>query len=215
MERIFMDDWYIENAIDHGFPVNTVISDKNFIPADKKKFAETLLVMPVPEEGTALETALFEALDSGARVMLYGSTKYASEQLRAFLGLALADKALDGVLTVKTSLTLDTAEVGKRAETLMHDALVSNGGIYEVSRGEGASEVVCTASANGETRVYAVFARQVRQKQKRQGILGARLVPAQAQDRGTSAAALQADRELSFGLTYACRNGALRLSDKL
>ena len=101
---------------------------------------------------------MFEALDAGARVLLYGSTRYASERLRAALGLALAAEPLEGVLHIETSLPLDTAEVGKRSQTLMHDALVSNGGVYEVTRGEGSSEVVCTASADGQTRVYAVFA---------------------------------------------------------
>ena len=92
------------------------------------------------------------------RDRLYGSTRYASERLRAALGLALAAEPLEGVLHIETSLPLDTAEVGKRSQTLMHDALVSNGGVYEVTRGEGSSEVVCTASADGQTRVYAVFA---------------------------------------------------------
>lgn len=86
-----------------------------------------------------------------------GSTRYASERLRAALGLALAAEPLEGVLHIETSLPLDTAEVGTRAQTLMHDALVSNGGAYEVTAGEGTSEVVCTASAGGNTRVYAVF----------------------------------------------------------
>ena len=157
MERMFMDDWYIESAIDHGFPVNTVLSDGNFIPADKTGLLNTLLLMPVPEADSALEHALFEALDAGARVLLYGSTRYASERLRAALGLALAAEPLEGVLHIETSLPLDTAEVGTRAQTLMHDALVSNGGAYEVTAGEGTSEVVCTASAGGNTRVYAVF----------------------------------------------------------
>ena len=158
MQRIFMDDWYIESAIDHGFPVNTVLSDKNFLTADKTKLLTTLLVTPVPEADSPLEKALFESLDAGARVLLYGSTKYASDKLRKTLGLALESDALDGLLDIKTSLSLDTFEVGKRAGTLMHDPLVSNGGIFETSDKKGVSETVCTVSDGKKTRVYAVFA---------------------------------------------------------
>ena len=44
-----MDDWFIESAVDMGLPVNTVISDRNFIAADKSGLRDTILILPVPE----------------------------------------------------------------------------------------------------------------------------------------------------------------------
>ncbi|MCQ2433418.1 MAG: hypothetical protein MJ175_12525, partial [Clostridia bacterium] len=79
MDEIFMDDWFIESAVDRGLPLNTVISDQNFIKADKTKCGK-ILVTPVPDGGSALESALFEAIDKGVGMMLFGSMKNASQK---------------------------------------------------------------------------------------------------------------------------------------
>lgn len=152
MERIFMDDWFIESAVDQGLPINTVISDKNFIKADKTKLLNTILVTPVPEAGSELEAALFEALALGAKVMLFGSARYASEKLLNAIGVELGSD-IDGTLAFTTTLTLDNAEFGEYAKTLEHPALVSNGGVCELAR-EGV-RTVATVAKNGEVRAYA------------------------------------------------------------
>ena len=157
IQRMFMDDWFMESAIDYGFPVNTVISDGNFIAADKKKLLRTVLVTPVPEADSPLEDALFEALSSGAKVMLYGSTRFASEKLRAAVGVTLADTPLDAELTVHNTLPLDRAEKGCCSDILTHDSLVSGGGIYELADAEGGVQILCTVSGAVCERVYATF----------------------------------------------------------
>ena len=132
MERIFMDDWFIESAIDTGFPINTVISDKNFIKADKTKLLNTILVTPVPESDTALEEALLDALAKGARVILYGTTQNASEKIRNAIGVSLA-APVEGQMKFYSSLPFDQAEANAHADTLEHIALLSGGGICETA----------------------------------------------------------------------------------
>ena len=110
-ERIFMDDWFIESAVDMGLPVNTVISDRNFIAADKSGLRDTILILPVPEAGGRLEAAVFDALDAGVKVILFGSLEFASDKIRSAVGAAMTD-GIDGRLKFGTTLALDNTEQG-------------------------------------------------------------------------------------------------------
>ncbi len=153
--EMFTGDWFIESALDFGFPVNSVISDKNFMRIDKQKLLDTILTVPVPEAGSALETALLEAISLGARVILYGSTVKASDKVRALCGVALSENGIGGTLTVKTELILDKAEANAYSDRLVHDELVSGGAIFEVPTGD--SKVLASVTASdGTTRAYAV-----------------------------------------------------------
>ncbi|MBE6611031.1 MAG: hypothetical protein E7632_00950 [Ruminococcaceae bacterium] len=152
VERIIMNDWFIESAIDFGFPVSTVISDRNFIASESAKKLDTIFVMPVPEAGTSLEDALFDALDAGARVILYGTLAFASDRLRNHLGITLTD-AIDGELTIRTTLPLDTAEINAYPTLLRHESLLSGGGICETADG---AEVLAEVTQEDKTRAYAV-----------------------------------------------------------
>lgn len=154
MERLIMDDWFIESAIAYGFPLSSVISDRNFIAADKKKLLKTILVTPVPEAGSALEDALIDALAQGGRVILYGSTECASERLREMIGVKLSD-GIEGRLTVTTSLALDTAETGGYASSLEHHSYISGGALREVAL--RTENMYASAEKDGEVRAYAMF----------------------------------------------------------
>ncbi len=151
MERIFMDDWFIESAIDLGFPINTVISDANFIAADRDNLLGTILVTPVPEADSALEEAILDAVGRGARVILFGTTEHASERMRAALGVTL-DTPIEGEMTVRTELPLDTPENGAWSDTLTHLSLLSGGGIRERAR-EGVAAPASVAAGEAE-RAY-------------------------------------------------------------
>lgn len=151
---IFMDDWLIENAIDLGLPLNSVIADDLFLKADAKSWRGKILVTPVPHAGTPAEAALFKALDIGCCVVLYGSTAWASEKVRALLGVRL-EKPISGELTLRTGLMHDTLPGGALPERLHHAPLFSGGGIAEVSCGTG--EVLASVCDGcGENRVYAM-----------------------------------------------------------
>lgn len=151
MERIFMDDWFIESSIDTGFPINTVISDKNFIRADKTKLLNTILVTPVPEADSKLEEAVLEALNAGAKVILYGTTQYASERMRERIGVSLGNP-IEGQMKIRTELPVDSAETDAHSDILEHISLLSGGGICETAK-EGTA-VHASVSSEHEERVY-------------------------------------------------------------
>ncbi|MBO5670621.1 MAG: hypothetical protein J6S41_03645 [Clostridia bacterium] len=151
-ERIFMDDWFIESAIDHGFPINTVISDRNFIASDKQKLKNTILVTAVPEADSPLENAILAGLNDGLRIILFGTTAHASKAMLNAIGVSHAEP-IDGEMQISTTLPLDTAEIGQYADTLVHHALLSDGGICEIAKPDTA--VTAQVTKNGICRTYA------------------------------------------------------------
>ncbi len=151
---IFMDDWFVESAVDMGLPINSVISDKNFIAADKSKLTDTILLTPVPKAGSALEDSLFEVMEKGGKVILVGSLRNASEKLRKAAGTGYSSE-IDGTLGFSTDLMLDVSETNRYASVISHPPLVSNGGIGEVS--DGSTRVTAIVSKDGETRAYMTY----------------------------------------------------------
>ena len=64
MSEMFMDDWLIENAIDQGLPMNSVVADSVFMETDLAQYKDKILVTPTPHEGTVAEKAVLRALES-------------------------------------------------------------------------------------------------------------------------------------------------------
>ncbi|HPO13947.1 MAG TPA: hypothetical protein PLI09_10915 [Candidatus Hydrogenedentes bacterium] len=94
----YFGDWFMRQAINHGFPLNTVVSTGNFVRARKVQpglFAESVLICPVPDADTALETALLEHVRTGGRALLYGPIGHAGAGLLDTLDLR-AEKPIEG-----------------------------------------------------------------------------------------------------------------------
>ncbi|MGM9682714.1 MAG: hypothetical protein ACI3XQ_03860 [Eubacteriales bacterium] len=151
---IFMGDWFMESVIDQGFPVNTVISDGNFCRVDKKIFLDGILITPVPEAGSAMEAALFEALTIGCKVILYGSLRNASKRLLDTVGITIGEE-LEGNFRIFTDLKLDRAEVDDYSDSFEHPALFSDGGIGEMS--DGSAHVSAWVEQDGKKRAYSTY----------------------------------------------------------
>ncbi len=155
--RIIMDDWYMENAIDLGFPVNTVVSDRNFSKSPVEIYKKTIIVCPVPFEGSTLEKCVFKAIDNGVPVILFGNTDKASCELRNIIGVKLED-GIDGELKMHQNMIKDVFEDVPMSDTLVHVALVSDGGIKEVmSESAKSVETAYVTSSDGVSRVYSTF----------------------------------------------------------
>lgn len=153
--RIFMDDWFIESAIEYGFPISSVISDTNFSKADAEVFTDTVIVTAVPDEDSLLEKCVMKALDSGIKVLLYGSMSKASKKLRMMLHIALAEP-IEGEFTINEDLVFDKYEMNDLSKKLVHTALVSNGGLCEVAE-DGASVKAYVVNEKGEKRIYSAY----------------------------------------------------------
>lgn len=155
MSEFFMDDWLIENAIDQGFPLNSVVADSIFLQADVSPYLGKVLVMPVPHADTPADRALTKALCAGCRVLLYGNPAYASEKVRALLGVTEAE-AISGELYIETDVMHDHAHDLPRPNLLRHTALVSDGGVSEIpDESTHDVEYVAFVSDGTHRRIYA------------------------------------------------------------
>ncbi len=157
-DRMLMDDWFIESAIDGGLPLNTVVSDTVFSKIDPSIFKKTIIVCPVPQAGSDYEKCVFKAIDANIPVLMYGNTAYASEKLRSYIGVTCGEEVV-GCADYKlvTDIYKDTYEANSPSDIFCHDSLLSNGGLCEIS--DGSTEVVVKAvSLDGKTeRAYATF----------------------------------------------------------
>lgn len=150
---IFMDDWYMEAALDLGFPVNTVVSDRNFININAERFKSTVLVLPVPFEDSLLEECVLKAAENNIPMIMYGSTVKASEKIRKLIGVTL-DEGISGRLGIEQSMVKDTFSDCEVSSKLIHDPLVSGGDICE--RANNASDIIARVyTADGKERAYA------------------------------------------------------------
>ena len=155
MAEMFMDDWLIENAIDNGLPLNTVVADDVFLAADIAPYRGKILVTPVPHAGSVAEQALLKALRAGLKVLAYGSTAYASPAVRALIGVECAEE-IAGELTIETGILHDTAPDAPLPAQLRHAPLVSNGGICEIA-GSAEVKILARVSDGKNQRVYATY----------------------------------------------------------
>jgi hypothetical protein len=158
--EVLFGDWFIKSAVDEGMPLNTVISDTNFIKSVKEISGKTVLVMPVPDENSDLETAVLDALSRGADIILYGPVDHASETVKSLLGIETTT-SLEGEFRVESCLPTDDIVLeGKVSDTLKHSALLSGGGLNARIKSIEDAQVLPVVKAvhqSGEERVYGVF----------------------------------------------------------
>ncbi len=156
----FFSDWFMRNAVNAGLPVNTVVSAENFLAsrgAHPEVYEDTILLTPVPAEGSPREGALLEHLQRGHNVFLYGSVTNASAALLDLLNLQLAPP-LSGELEVRSSLAGDDVRHGKLATLMLHRDLLSDGGIDTIIKEPGGADFEsCVTVADGSNeRVFAL-----------------------------------------------------------
>ena len=110
-------------------PLNTVISDSNFVKGDAARHlaGKTVLVMPVPDEDSDMEKAVLEALLSKGDVLLYGPADHASDTIKSLLGIETT-MPLEGEFILESSLPEDKILQGGDLSVLKHQALPSGGG---------------------------------------------------------------------------------------
>lgn len=70
--EMYYGDTYISQAINHGFPLNCVVSTDNFLLHDLSVYQKSVLVSPVPEN-PAVTQQLQKFVQQGGKVICYGS----------------------------------------------------------------------------------------------------------------------------------------------
>ncbi|WP_187260674.1 hypothetical protein [Pontibacter beigongshangensis] len=130
LAEIYYGDWFIRQAINNGFPLNTIISTKYFGSALQHKpdmFDASVLVTIVPEAGSDFEKSLIDYVKNGGKVMVYGPADHASPAFAALMNLQNTS-ALEGEFTLADSYSKDRLTKAAPA-VIQHAALFSGGGL--------------------------------------------------------------------------------------
>ncbi len=162
LNEVFFGDWFLRGAVNNGFPLNTVVSTRQFAAsyrANPSYYDATILLAYAPVAAGDLERLLIEALNRGQNVMLYGPLDHAGPVLRRLLHFRQG-APLSGELTVETSLPLDRIEHGEIPKRIHHRGLISAGPIDAIPPASTSDvRVLATASDGQATRVIALSRR--------------------------------------------------------
>jgi len=158
----YFGDWFIRGAINNGLPLNSVVATDHFIRSRAARpglYDQSILVTPVPDAGSPLEADLLQFVRAGGRVILYGPTRHAGQELRNLLGVKLA-APLAGDLDIRVEIAIDRIRRGGYAGKLCHREMLCAGGMEETLAGDAAGVTVyATASRDRETRIAALARR--------------------------------------------------------
>jgi hypothetical protein len=162
LAEIYYGDWFIRQAINEGFPMNTVVSTDHFMKirkAGKSTFDESVLVTVVPDAGTELEKSLMEFVERGGKLMIYGPIGHGSREFLDFMNVKEA-VSLEGEFAIKLNMAKDNI-VASVPTIMRHPAAKSGGGI-ETTLGQpsNATVVLAQTSQGGEKRDVVVRTQQ-------------------------------------------------------
>ncbi len=155
INEVLFGDMLITAAINRGLPLNTIISTGNFIANQERDgniLSNRVIVSPVPDAGSAWETALLHHAAAGGQALVYGPLRRAGGQLRSALGIGLAEP-LAGEARMQLDATL-AETVNSCTPTMLfdHQAILSAGGMEET----GGRRILARAVIDGAARSYAV-----------------------------------------------------------
>ena len=128
--EIYYGDWLIRQAINNGFPLNTIVSTNSFqkvVTAKPTFFNESVLVSIVPEANSALEKSLIAFVQSGGKLLIYGPADHAGKAFLSLLNLENTT-ALEGDFVVNSRINLDKLDKPYPTK-IIHRALFSGGGL--------------------------------------------------------------------------------------
>ncbi|WP_298647259.1 hypothetical protein [uncultured Proteiniphilum sp.] len=159
LEEIFYGDWFIRQAINEGFPVNTVVSTTNLTTLMKqgnKVLDASVLVTIVPDAGSDMEKQLMDFIKKGGKVMLYGPAGHASNEFLDFMNIRLVE-ALSGTFNLEISVKTDHVQL---AGQIRHDARMSGGGVETVLDKPGKDTKVLASVVQDNQRRDVVVLRE-------------------------------------------------------
>lgn len=152
LNTAYFSDWFIRGAINNGMPVNTVVSDRSLLASlnnNTNVYDKTILLSLVPDAKSDLEKALLKHMDHGGKVLFYGSTQHASEQMRSRLNLQLGSP-LKNEVQVNLTHPLDRVTQGQLPTTMIHRSQYSGGPMCEELHDKTDANTQILATANGK-----------------------------------------------------------------
>ncbi|MBC8154042.1 MAG: hypothetical protein H7Z72_14135, partial [Bacteroidetes bacterium] len=156
--EIYYGDWLIRQAINNGFPLNTVISTNSLqkvIAAKPTYFGESVLVSIVPEADSPLEKTLVEFVQKGGKLLVYGPADHAGAAFLNLLNLANTSP-LEGDFGVSSTLSVDKL-AKPYPNQIKHQALFSGGGVATQvkNKGETTTKILTTMTQGTDKRDVA------------------------------------------------------------
>lgn len=130
-KEMFFGDWFIRSAINNGFPLTGVVSTNNFVSGKEKSkdlYMGSVLLCTIPEKGSKYEKSIIEHINSGGKVLFYGSVNNASEKMLDVIGVEVVSDGVCGELDIETEIK-DTYKTGKDTNKIMHRPLVCDGNV--------------------------------------------------------------------------------------
>ncbi len=155
LPEVYYGDWFIRQAINNGFPVNTVISTASFktlIASQPSYFTGSVLVTIAPDAGSDLEKALISFVSNGGKLMVFGPVDHSGAAFRTLLNLENVS-AIEGELTVKNNFNVDRLK-NAYPDVMNHRALFSGGGIRTKvkNKNESATHILASVRQGSEER---------------------------------------------------------------
>lgn len=158
LPEIYYGDWLIRQAINNGFPLNTVISTRSFQKLVETKpalFNESVLLSIVPEAGSGLEKALMRFVEHGGKLLVYGPADKAGKAFLQFLNLKNS-APLEGEFKIAYSYSLDSL-AQNYPDRVLHQGLFSGGGLCTniLNVNDAATKLLATMEQKGQRREVA------------------------------------------------------------
>lgn len=143
-ERAFHTDWFMREAINDGFPLNTVASTRTLrSEAGLVALRDRILVAPTPFPGATYLQDLLRFVDEGGKLLLYGPIEATPEtaELLSRLGLEKAEP-LEGAFQIEGSELIDQVG-GEAPRRYIHRAVTCGGALSDsLAKGHHGTEAV-------------------------------------------------------------------------
>lgn len=155
LPEIYYGDWLIRQAINNGFPLNTIISTGSFQSALTEKpalFNQSVLVSIVPQAESALESTLIGFVRNGGKLLVYGPADHAGKAFSALLNLK-NNQPLEGEFTIRSETGPD--RMGEKYPgSILHSSLFSGGGVSTNvdNKTDAGTKVLATMQQSGNSR---------------------------------------------------------------
>ncbi len=127
IREMFFGDWFIVGALNHGFPMSSVVSTTDF-NVDYSVYKNSVLVSVVPDAGSEYEEKILSFIEKGGKVIFYGGVKRASEKFLKLINIEISGDERYGKFLIKTD-DFDVILNGAKPDKIMHRKITCGDGI--------------------------------------------------------------------------------------
>jgi len=154
ISEVMFGDMFVKKAINHGLPLNTVISTGNFSAIQTRNpdcLGGRVLISPVPDANSNWESQLLNHVKQGGDALIYGPLRHASTTLKDLFGIKISEEIGSGMTLKFNNEVSLISEVFPAVPRIKHDNLLSGEGIEETGGNSKLAEVF----SEEKSRTYA------------------------------------------------------------